>query len=93
MTNSVRFLTKVDEIILFENGYVCDVGSFSDLIQHSPKFIKFMKPFLQEEVDLMNSRKSIEILEIVPVIIVLQLRLIAENLDPEKLAALCEILK
>ena len=46
VTNSLNFLPQVDEIIMIENGFIIETGTYDQLKNQNGKFTEFMKAFL-----------------------------------------------
>nr|QNH67882.1 ATP-binding cassette transporter subfamily C member 1 X7 [Brachionus rotundiformis] len=45
VTNSLSFLNQCDRIMMFENGSIVEMGTFSDLQTRKGKFVDFLKSF------------------------------------------------
>ena len=47
VTNSLNFLPQVDEIVMFEDGFIIETGAYDQLKSQNGKFTEFMKAFLE----------------------------------------------
>ena len=60
VTNSLNFLPQVDEIIMIENGFIVETGTYENLIEQNGKFTQFMKAFLDANETNQEFIKSID---------------------------------
>jgi multidrug resistance-associated protein (MRP) len=51
VTNSVTYLSKMDLIIVLNNGQISEIGTYSDLLSHKSAFAEFILTYLQEDSD------------------------------------------
>ena len=61
VTNSLNFLPQVDEIIMIENGFIIETGTYVELKNQNGKFTEFMKAFLNSKDANQEYIKNIEI--------------------------------
>jgi hypothetical protein len=47
VTNTLNFLPQTDQIILLENGSVCEIGTYEKLSDTNATFKEFMREFLK----------------------------------------------
>ena len=47
VTNSLNFLPQVDEIMMIDNGFIIETGTYEQLKEQNGKFTEFMKAFLE----------------------------------------------
>jgi len=50
VTNSLNFLPQVDEIMMIDNGFIIETGTYEQLKEQNGKFTEFMKAFLEANV-------------------------------------------
>ena len=48
MTNAIKFLPKVDDIIVLKDGEIVEMGSYEELLGHEGAFAEFLQNYLQE---------------------------------------------
>lgn len=49
VTHGVHWLPNVDQILVFVNGEISEMGSYDELLTHNGAFAQFLKTFLLQE--------------------------------------------
>jgi ABC-type multidrug transport system ATPase subunit len=49
VTNSIWFLSQMDEIILLEDGSIVEMGSYDELKENSPRFVTFLNKYAEAQ--------------------------------------------
>ena len=51
VTNGINFLSRMDMIVVLNNGTISEMGTYSELLTHNGAFSEFIATYLKETED------------------------------------------